>query len=154
MSAIFHCIYTSVEAYPLTDAEITRIVQYSQEKNARHNISGVLLHVKNTFFQVLEGPQEILDELWTSIMRDRRHTNVTRIIYEPIPRRYFGSQSMELATLSPTELADLLEQGDSHRRQELLSDIDEGRAKRLIRAFSDGRWRSRGRTVTPDMVRV
>lgn len=155
-SPMFHCIYTSVEAYPLTEAEITRLVQDSRVKNASHDISGVLLHVQNTFFQVLEGPQEAIDQLWNSILRDRRHTHVTRIIYEPIARRYFGGQAMELTTLSPFELAELLEQGDSARREELLSDIDEGRAKRLIRAFSDGRWRSRSRpqAVPQEEVRV
>ncbi len=142
MPALVHCIYTSVQTSPMTGAEVASLVQHSRESNREHGITGLLLHVRDTFFQVLEGPPEVIDELYASILRDARHTRITRIIYEPIARRYFANSSMTLATLTPEELEDALEEHNPQRTAQLLSDLDEGRAKRLLRAFSEGRWRA------------
>ena len=141
MPDLFHCIYTSVQVHPLSGAEIVHLVQTSREKNTKHGLTGILLHVGDTFFQVLEGPRDVLEELYGKILKDTRHMHITRIISEPISRRYFADSSMSLATLSPAELANLLEHPTSASVEHLLSGVDEGRAKRLLRAFSDGRWR-------------
>ncbi len=141
MSALVHCIYTSVQSYPLSGPELDRLILHSRACNRRDGITGILLHVKDTFFQILEGPEDAVEALYAKILLDPRHTKVTRIIYEPIPRRFFGDISMTLATLSPAELATMLEEDSPERRAELLHGLDEGRAKRLLRAFTDGRWR-------------
>ncbi len=142
MSALVHCIYTSVQTHPLSEAEIARLVEHSRVSNTQSNITGILLHVKDTFFQILEGPQESVEGLYAKILMDKRHTHITRIIFETIPRRYFADTAMVLATLTPAELATLIEEDSPAHREQLLAGIDEGRAKRLLRAFTDGRWRS------------
>ncbi len=141
MSPLVHCVYTSVQTYPLSEAEITRLVEHSRVSNTRHGLTGILLHVKDTFFQILEGPQDVVEALYAKILLDDRHTRITQIIFEPIPRRYFGDTDMTLATLSPAELAAMIEEDNLERREQLLAGLDEGRAKRLLRAFTDGRWR-------------
>ena len=142
MSALVHCIYTSVQARSLSDADLARLVKESRQKNAKRGLTGLLLHVENTFFQVLEGPPEIIDVLYEAILRDPRHTRITQIIYEPIARRYFADSSMTLAMLSPAQLHEILHDDDPRVREDLLAGLDEGRAKRLLRAFTDGRWRA------------
>ena len=151
MSALVHCIYTSVQSLPLSVAELERLIAYSRASNERHGITGVLLHVKDTFFQILEGPQDVIEELFGKILLDDRHTKVTRIIFEPIPRRFFNDTSMALATLSPAELATMLAEDRPERRAGLLDGLDEGRAKRLLRAFTDGRWRQHATTPNPSL---
>ncbi len=141
MSALVHCIYTSVQSHPLTDAELVRLIERSRASNLRNGVTGILLHVKDTFFQVLEGPQEVVEALYAKILLDERHTRVTKIIFETIPRRYFGDSDMTLATLTPSELAALIEEDNLEVREQLLAGLDEGRAKRLLRAFTEGRWR-------------
>jgi hypothetical protein len=150
MSTLVHCIYTSVQAYPLSSEEIEQLVTYSREKNAEQGITGILLHVGETFFQVLEGPEDVAKALYAKILSDPRHTRITRIIFEPISRRFFGDSEMNLATLSRARLGQLLEEADTDSREEMLSGIDEGRAKRLLRAFSDGRWRTQVASPLPD----
>ncbi len=148
---LFHCIYTSVQTSLLAGTDITQLVRHSREANAKRDITGVLLHVENTFFQVLEGSAEAIDKLYEQILVDPRHTSITRIIYESIPRRYFSDCSMSLTTLSRDELSRLLETPGSHDpshdrshvHELLLAGLDEGRAKRLLQAFSDGRWRAK-----------
>ncbi len=143
MSQLVHCIYSSVQTRVLQPAEIDTLIEQSKESNRLHNITGILLHAGATFFQVLEGPPEAIKALYASILADPRHKDVTQIIYEPIARRYFGEITMTLATLSRRDLAAALEEDDAERVEQLLADLDEGRAKRLLRAFSQGRWRAR-----------
>ena len=139
---LVHCIYTSVQTYPLASAEIAQLVHNSREKNTLHELTGVLIHVGDTFFQVLEGNAEVVEDLYSKILQDPRHTQITRIIFETIPRRYFSDSSMSLTTLSPQELSKLLATPGSEAKDHLLAGLDEGRAKKLLRAFSDGRWRA------------
>ncbi|MGI4829863.1 MAG: BLUF domain-containing protein [Janthinobacterium lividum] len=143
MSALVHCIYTSVQTTPLTVAETTRLVQESRQRNIRQGITGILLHVEDTYFQVLEGAPEVIDDLYSKILQDARHTRITRIIYESIARRYFEDCSMTLATLTPEEFTNILQEHNPELRERLLDGLDEGRSKRLLRAFNDGRWRTR-----------
>jgi hypothetical protein len=143
MSDLVHCIYSSVQSHVLEPSEIERLIEHSRENNRLHDITGILLHVGSTFFQVLEGPPAAVNELYERILSDPRHKNVTKIIYEPIARRYFGDVTMSLATLSARELASALEEDNTDRMEEMLAELDEGRAKRLLRAFSQGRWRAR-----------
>ena len=142
MSALVHCIYTSVQTHPLSESQIAQLMDQSRMRNREHDITGILLHVKDTFFQVLEGPSEAIEALYGKILADPRHTRVTKIIFEPIARRYFGDSRMALATLSPAELSAMLQEANPERREQALMGLDEGRAKRLLRAFTDGRWRS------------
>ncbi len=151
MSALVHCIYSSVQTRPLSEAELAQLVQDSRVNNRQHGITGILLHAKDTFFQVLEGPSDAVESLYAKILADPRHTRITRIIYEPIARRYFGDSLMNLAKLSPSELDALLGEDDPNRREQLLAGLDEGRAKRLLRAFTDGRWRA-NLTAAPTMA--
>ena len=142
MFTLVHCIYSSVQTLPLTKMELTLLAQESRAHNVRRGITGILLHVQGTFFQILEGPKEVVEELYARILVDPRHTHVTQIIFETISRRYFGDSDMTLATLSPTELATMIEEDSAERREQMLAGLDEGRAKRLLRAFTDGRWRN------------
>ena len=143
MADLVHCIYTSVQTRVLTPQEISELVEYSRRSNAERQLTGILLHVGSTFFQVLEGPREEIDLLYAKILKDPRHKQIAQIIYEPIPHRFFGEITMSLAWLSPVELSAALEEDDSERLEKLLAGLDEGRAKRLLRAFSQGRWRAR-----------
>ena len=130
-SSLVHCIYTSCEAHPLSPTEVEAILRHSRDS---------LIHVDGAFLQVLEGEPHLIDELYAKILMDPRHTRVTRIILEAIPRRFFGDSTMNLSTLPPEELAVLLDGRDAPKRDALLAGLDEGRAKKLLRAFSDGRW--------------
>lgn len=143
MSDLVHCIYASVQTHVLAPCEIDTLVEHSRRNNRLHNITGILLHVGSTFFQILEGPPATVDALYERILVDPRHKDVTKIIYEPIARRFFADFTMSLATLSSRELASALEEDSTDRMEQILAHLDEGRAKRLLRAFSQGRWRAR-----------
>ena len=96
----------------------------------------------------------MIEALYAKILLDPRHTRITRIIFEPIPRRYFGDSRMTLATISPRELTEMIQEDDPEKREQMLSGLDEGRAKRLLRAFTDGRWRTHVGAAPAGVIRT
>lgn len=138
-----HLIYTSAIASTFDASQLSTILQVARINNARRAITGMLLYISGNFFQVLEGEETTLTKLFATITADTRHTNVTKIIHEPIARRDFGDwtmgfSSLDLSELESTEgLNDFFQQGDS------LANLEPGRAKKLLSAFAQGRWRMR-----------
>ncbi len=143
MSDLVHCIYTSIEVKELSPNEIDQLLAHSRSSNRLNDITGILLRVGCTFFQVLEGPRDAVDKLYSEILVDGRHTRITRIIYESIARRFFGEFAMNFLPLSASDLAMAIEEHDLAGVEAQLASLDEGRAKRLLRAFSEGRWHAR-----------
>jgi hypothetical protein len=103
----------------------------------------MLLYAEGSFFQVLEGPADQVDALYTRIEGDHRHCQVTRIIREPIPKRYFDAWTMGFCKVTREELAGLSGVNDFFDQEAALVNIDAGRAKKLLAAFRDGRWRKK-----------
>ncbi len=138
-----HIIYASTAALEVKSTDLKAILQSARTNNARLGVSGMLLHTANSFFQVLEGDESTLNDLYKIIALDPRHTGATKIIQEPIAARSFSDWTMgfsegDSAELSGIEgLSDFFQQGDS------LTSLQPGRAKKLLAAFAEGRWRAR-----------
>lgn len=64
--------------------QIDAIVAGSIERNAQLGVRGALLFTERHFAQLLEGPEQAVDELMASIERDSRHERVTVIERKPI----------------------------------------------------------------------
>jgi len=140
-SSLVHLIYTSAHVQPLSQAEVDALIEQSRESNRRNGITGILFYVGGCFMQVVEGEPRAIGELYAKLLRDPRHTRVTLIIQEAIQHRFFGDWTMAMAAVGSAELATILDAGDASQRDHLLGSLDEGRAKKLLRAFSEGRWR-------------
>ena len=89
-------------------AELTdSILQQSRLKNPRLGITGVLCQGGDVFMQILEGGRGPVNELYNTIVRDDRHTNVRILTYEEISERRFGNWTMghvDIATVNPSLL--------------------------------------------------
>lgn len=59
--------------------ELERLVAQSRINNLRDGLRGGLIMNGNTFFQVLEGPSNVLARTFARIERDRRHHAITVI---------------------------------------------------------------------------
>lgn len=94
---LIQIIYTSASAGGLDAVERGRILCRARVNNARLGISGMLVHVDGSFYQVLEGEVEAVDELFLRIAADPRHLRVTEILREPIARRRFAGWRMGFA---------------------------------------------------------
>lgn len=73
-------IYTSYPAFPIRAGWLTgplgEIVRAGRDHNARHQISGILGVEVNRFFQIIEGPGEVVHETYERIRLDTRHFDV------------------------------------------------------------------------------
>lgn len=68
--------YISSFAKPMTQTDIQTIAEQAQRHNKEHGITGMLVASGTLFFQIIEGPEEAIDSLYSNIERDPRHTNV------------------------------------------------------------------------------
>jgi hypothetical protein len=139
---LVHCIYCSISSTPeVGPADLESILEKSRQNNAKLEITGILLYWNGSFFQVLEGDRSAVETLFETIAADTRHLRVTKIVIEPIAERAFGSWTMGYPKISSKELAKIPGLNDFFLRGESYMDIGEGRAKTLLAAFREERWR-------------
>jgi len=66
---------------------------------------------------------------------------LTIIIREPIAQRSFGEWSMGFCSVSPEKLSGIPGLNDFFLKGLSFTELDPGRAKKLLSAYSEGRWR-------------
>ncbi|WP_157269180.1 BLUF domain-containing protein [Azohydromonas aeria] len=147
-SRLIHCIYASAATRHFTTQELDALLRNARQKNARLDITGMLLHAAGSFFQVVEGPADAIDRLYASIENDPRHEQVTLIIREPIARRMFGDWSMGFHDVAHAALEGREGVNDFFSARAVTA-IDAGRARKLLAGFRDGRWRKQCAALMP-----
>lgn len=138
---LVHLAYASVAARGFALPQITAMLREIRPKNRRAGITGMLLFSEGDFFQVIEGPQDVVDRLFLRISGDRRHSQVMKLIEEPIAERAFGDWTMGCTELSRKELRSIEGCNDFFAGGACFRDLGSGRARTLLGAFRDGRWR-------------
>jgi len=68
--------YISSFVQDMSDDEIEELARQAAKKNAENDITGVLMARGGVFFQIIEGPEENIDRLFTTILKDPRHEKV------------------------------------------------------------------------------
>ena len=87
-------VYYSISKKTITEKLILEILEPSHINNSKKNITGCLLYHNNVFLQLLEGNKNDLSELFETIKKDKRHSDITLIIEENIDKRMFSDWSM------------------------------------------------------------
>lgn len=137
-----HIIYTSTAATEFDPAALDGILQRARRTNAERSVTGMLLYTAGSFFQVLEGEEATLAEMFARIAADPRHRGVTKIIEEPIAQRAFGDWTMGYLEVTSSDLESIEGFSDFFQQGNSLVDLPPGRAKKLLTAFAQGRWRA------------
>jgi len=141
-SPLQQLIYASAACRPFDAPELGQLLRTARANNARDGVTGMLLYADGSFFQVLEGEVDVVDAVFAKIERDARHVQVTQIIREPIPRRAFDSWTMGFYRLPNDELAGLVGVNHFFDQAHAVA-VDSGRARKLLAAFREGRWRKK-----------
>ena len=68
--------YISSFVQDMSDDEIEELASQAAKKNAENDITGVLMAKGGVFFQIIEGPEENIDGLFTDILKDPRHEKI------------------------------------------------------------------------------
>lgn len=91
---MFQLVYNSEANLDLTSEDISDILNTSRDFNSRNSITGCLLYYNDEFLQILEGEKEVVQNLFSSIRRDRRHSNVMLLVEDDKNERMFSDWSM------------------------------------------------------------
>jgi hypothetical protein len=142
LKTLSHLIYASSADSKMSDADLRVILDRARTVNSELDITGILLHTEGSYFQVLEGDAEAIDSLYAKIAHDKRHTNVVLIVREPIASRSFADWSMGFASVTSKDVAEIVGANDFFQKKTCFNDLSAGRAKKLLAAFADGRWRA------------
>lgn len=89
-------LYASRAAREIDDALVASILESSRKHNLERGITGILCTYSpgNVFVQVLEGSRATVNALYTEIVRDPRHRDVTILDYAEIAERRFAGWRM------------------------------------------------------------
>lgn len=95
-------IYRSVSNLSEYDAQDREILEIARARNSKHGVTGYL-HKQNYFFcQYLEGPEDAVQSIYTSIQNDNRHSHVTLLGLKECTQRLFKEWDMGYSsTLDP-----------------------------------------------------
>jgi hypothetical protein len=72
-------VYCSRAAEGVDDAEVGRIIEWSQSSNVAREITGVLVFGSGVFFQWIEGPPAQVEKLIASLHGDPRHHDIVTL---------------------------------------------------------------------------
>lgn len=72
-------VYCSRAAAGVDEAEVDRLIAFSQARNVDREITGVLVFGSGVFFQWIEGPPAAVQELIAGLYRDTRHYDVVQL---------------------------------------------------------------------------
>lgn len=142
-STVHQLIYVSAAKVTFGEADLASLLLKARENNRRLGVSGLLIHHSGSFFQVLEGGESTVENLFHLIERDRRHERVVVLRREHVQAATFAEWSMGFVAGDRDELARVPGFNDFFRSG--FSEIqltDAGtQAVTLARAFRDGRFR-------------
>lgn len=94
MSSLNYFIYVSSAVKPMSEQEIHDILEQAQSKNARLDVTGLLIHRSGNFIQYIEGPEDSIQSLALSISKDPRHKNFTVLDEGTLGKRQFADWKM------------------------------------------------------------
>ena len=68
--------YISSFVQNMSGDEIKALASQAAQNNVENDITGVLMAKGGVFFQIIEGPEENIDRLFTNILKDPRHEKI------------------------------------------------------------------------------
>jgi hypothetical protein len=98
-------IYTSQATRSFSKRNFLDLLHQSRAYNSVDNITGVLIHRKNFFLQVIEGDTEAIEDLLGRLLLDTRHIKLKIILDKFVEKRIFSNWSMGCANFNEPELS-------------------------------------------------
>lgn len=100
-------MYASRATPGVDQEDLHAILRHSKQANPQHGITGLLCLSDGIFLQVLEGGRSAVNQLYSRIVGDPRHTQVELLLYQEISERRFAGWSMgqvDMSRLNPSLL--------------------------------------------------
>lgn len=134
---LFHLGYVSTETGDLGSAGMVQLLTEARRINTSRDITGLLLHRDRSFYQVMEGPEDIVRETFDSIEKDERHTGIDVLFEGEVDEREFPDWQMGFLNLDGVDIETLQGYSDFLSREDNAKDFLENlsRGKRLALMF-------------------
>jgi hypothetical protein len=97
--------YVSRAAEAMTQESLLSLLQQCLANNEASGVTGMLLYGNDTFLQVLEGEELILDTVIEKIQKDPRHSKIHFLYRKPLERRQYTDWSMGFKRVSAQGLS-------------------------------------------------
>lgn len=88
----FAISYVSTASRDLPQEEIVKILEESQIRNNEHGVNGLLIYSDGNFFEVIEGAEIMIKDLFKIIMEDTRHKNILTIFEKEVDKPFFDDK--------------------------------------------------------------
>ena len=134
---LFHLGYVSTETLDLGSAGMVKLLTEARRINTSRDITGLLLHRDRSFYQVLEGAEDIVRQTFDSIEKDKRHTAIDVLFEGEVDEREFPDWQMGFLNLDGVDIETLEGYSDFLSREDNAKDFLENlsRGKRLALMF-------------------
>lgn len=115
--------------------QLDELLMQSRRNNLCYDLTGLLFYGDGSFMQLLEGPDEWVEEIYRRILRDPRHRNLLEIDYSLRSERQFSEWSMAFRRITDGQQLD----GFLRLHEAILRDTgyrpDGGVADFMVRSF-------------------
>ena len=134
---LFHLGYVSTETGDLGSAGMVELLTEAHRINTSRDITGLLLHRERSFYQVLEGSEDMVRQTFDSIAKDERHTGIDVLFEGEVDEREFPDWQMGFLNLDDVDIETLQGYSDFLSREDNAKDFLENlsRGKRLALMF-------------------
>tara|TARA_B100000035_G_scaffold72581_2_gene59951 strand:+ start:1231 stop:1608 length:378 start_codon:yes stop_codon:yes gene_type:complete len=118
-------------------AGMVELLTEARRINTSRGITGLLLHRDRSFYQVMEGAEDIVRETFDSIEKDERHTAIDVLFEGEVDEREFPDWQMGFLNLDGVDIETLQGYSDFLSREDNAKDFLENlsRGKRLALMF-------------------
>lgn len=138
--------YLSTATLPLDALQLQRLLISAQRFNAERGVTGLLIYNGGSFMQVLEGPQDAVQDIFEQRIRHSPlHGGIVELLSGRINRRHFPGWSLACKHVPGQPLPDLLAQPPIAQRHWALLDFwlmweppPQGRSADALRAHPPG----------------
>lgn len=140
---IYSIVYISASTGLFSDEELRAILEKSRANNKQRSITGMLVYIEGSIFQVLEGPKDKVMPLFKTIAQDPRHTLVTPLIQQHQAQRNFPEWTMGFKSIDREQLQELDGFRELRTMEDFLATIRQSpeKAHILLRTFYDSNSR-------------
>lgn len=104
---LFELIYRSEADPNVSDDDLLNILSTARNFNGKNGLTGCLLYNDRHFVQILEGEFGVLNELYASIRKDKRHSNIITLHMKEIEERSFPDWTMAFKSLEAEDMINI-----------------------------------------------
>ena len=92
--------YVSSACKSLEPTEVVEILDQTEVRNNQLGVRGLLIYSEGNFFEVLEGEEKLIKDLFMTIKNDPRHKNIIIIFEKICDKELFGKEDGAVGFIS------------------------------------------------------